>query len=277
MQLKVKDNKTDLRTFLSKNLGISRSKAKNLIDSRQVFVNNQRAWISTYKLKSGDIIDVPDLIEMDKTYNIDVIYEDNYVIAINKPSGLVIDEKHNDFENVLKNAINCPELKLIHRLDKETTGVLLFAKNNEIFEKFKNLWQEKKITKIYCAICLNEADFDKKEIKKEINGKEAVSFVETLAISDGLSCFKITTKTGRKHQIRIHLSQTGHPILGDKIYGPNIIKQNKYKKVTGQLLHSYQISYICPWTEREIIIKAPLPDAFFYFGEISDNLKYKFK
>ncbi|MCX7699083.1 MAG: RluA family pseudouridine synthase [Candidatus Goldbacteria bacterium] len=277
MQLKVKENKTDLRTFLSQNLGISRSKAKNLIDSRQIFVNDQRVWIATYKLKAGDIVDVPDIIEMDKTYNVDIIYEDKYIIAINKPSGLVIDEKNRDFENVLKNAVNCPDLRVIHRLDKETTGVLLFAKNKEIFEKFKNLWQDKKVTKVYCAICLNEANFDKKEIKRKIDGKEAESFVETVAISDGLSCFKITTKTGRKHQIRKHLADIGYPILGDKLYGPKIIRQNKFKKVTGQLLHSYQISYTCPWTGMEITIKAPLPDEFFYFRDISNVLRYKFK
>ncbi|MCX8093399.1 MAG: RluA family pseudouridine synthase [Candidatus Goldbacteria bacterium] len=277
MQLKVKENKTDLRTFLSQNLGISRSKAKNLIDSRQIFVNDQRIWIATYKLKTGDIVDVPDIIEMDKTYNVDIIYEDKYIIAINKPSGLVIDEKNRDFENVLKNAVNCPDLRVIHRLDKETTGVLLFAKDNEIFEKFKSIWQDKKVTKVYCAICLNEADFDKKEIKRKIDGKEAESFIETLAISDGLSCFRVTTKTGRKHQIRKHLADIGHPILGDKIYGPKIIRQNKLKKVMGQLLHSYQLSYICPWTGREITIKAPLPDEFFYFRDISDVLRHKFK
>ncbi len=278
MQLKAKsNNNTDLRTFLSENLKISRSKAKELIDSRQVFVNNQRVWIATYKLKKGDIIDVPDIIEMDRIYNVDIIYEDEYVIAINKPSGLIVDEKNNDFENVLKNATGNPALQVIHRLDKETTGVLLFAKNNNIFEKFKELWRDKKVNKIYCAICLNEANFDKKEIRKKIDGKEAESMVETIAISDGLSCFKITTKTGKKHQIRIHLADIGHPILGDKLYGPKIIKQNKFKKIAGQLLHSFQISYICPWTNREIIIKAPFPEEFFYFRDISDVIRHRFR
>lgn len=277
MQLKVKINKTDLKTFISENLNISRSKAKELIDSKQIFVNNQRVWIATYKLKKGDIIDVPDVIEMDKTYNVDIIYEDKYVVAINKPSGLIVDEKNSDFENVLKNAVNCPELRVIHRLDKETTGGLLFAKNNDIFEEFKNLWEEKKVTKIYFAICLNETDFDRKVVKKKIDGKEAESFLETIAISEGLSCFKIITKTGRKHQIRKHLADIGYPILGDKLYGPKIIKQNKFKKVSGQLLHAYQLSYICPWEKKEIIIKADFPDAFFYFKDISNILKYKFK
>jgi len=277
MQLKVKSSNTDLKTFLSDNINISRSKAKELIDSRQVFVNNQRAWIATYKLKKGDIVDVPDIIEAGKTYNVDIIYEDSYVIAINKPSGLIIDEKNNDFENVLKNAVNCPGLRVVHRLDKETTGVLLFAKNNEIFDKFKNLWQEKKVGKVYCAICLNEADFDKKEIKKKIDGKEAESIIETIASSNGVSCFKITTKTGRKHQIRIHLAHIGYPILGDKLYGPKIIKQNKFKKIAGHLLHSYELSYNCPWTNKEVKIKAPLPDEFFYFRDISDVLRHKFR
>ncbi|MBP7792885.1 MAG: RluA family pseudouridine synthase [Candidatus Goldbacteria bacterium] len=276
MQIKVKDGNTDLKTFLSRNLNVSRSKAKELIDSKQIFVNNQRTWIATYKLKNGDVIDVPDVIEMDKTYNVDVIFEDEYVIAINKPSGLVIDEKNNDFENVLKQAINAPDLRVLHRLDRETTGVLLFAKNKDVFEQFKKLWQEKKVNKVYCAICLNEADFDRKEIRKKIDGKDAESIVETMAVSDGLSCFKITTKTGRKHQVRIHLVGIGYPVLGDKLYGPKIIKQNKFKKITGQLLHSYQLSYVCPWTNREITIKAPLPEEFFYFRDISDVLRHKF-
>jgi RluA family pseudouridine synthase len=276
MQIKVKNGDTDLKTFLSENLNISRSKAKELIDSKQIFVNNQRTWIATYKLKNNDVIDVPDIIEMDKPYNIDVIFEDERVIAINKPSGLAIDEKNNDFENVLKKAINAPDLRVIHRLDRETTGVLLFAKNKDVFEQFKKLWQEKKVNKVYCAICLNEADFDRKEIKKKIEGKDAETVVETIAVSDGLSCFRIAAKTGRKHQVRIHLAGIGYPVLGDKLYGPKIIKQKKFKKITRHLLHSYQLSYVCPWTKREITIKAPLPEEFFYFRGISDVLRHKF-
>lgn len=272
MQLKVNENKINLKNFLSEKLKISKSKAKNLIDTRNIFVNNKRAWIASFVLNKGDSVYLPDTLLNDfknkKTHNIKIIYEDDFVLALDKPAGIISDKTHDSLENLLRKNLSNHNIHAIHRLDKNTSGILLFAKNNEIFEKYKKLWQEKKVKKTYIAICHNIPDFIEKKIKISVDNKEAESFVKRISAADGLSLLKITTFTGRKHQIRIHLAKTGFPIVGDNIYGPNIIKEKKLLNIKRQLLHAFELSYICPFTEKNIKIKAQLPDDFLLFKNL---------
>ncbi len=268
MQIKAEKNNIDLKTFISEKLKISRSKAKSLIDTKNIFVNKKRTWIATFLLKKGDIISIPDIDLIKKESNIEIIYRDDFIIAVNKPAGIITDKTSDSFESQLKNFLNNENIKAIHRLDKETSGVLLFAKNNKIFETFKNLWKEKKVKKIYLSICHHVADFNKKEIKFPVNDKPAESFIEKISSENGLTLFKIITKTGRKHQIRIHLAKIGFPIVGDKIYGPSFIKEENLRNVKRHLLHCYELSYPCPFTKKNIIIKAKLPDDFLVFKNL---------
>lgn len=273
MKLITRENKIDLKSFIAKNFNISKSKAKNIIDGRQVFVNNKRAWIASYVLNKGDIVEIMDFNEKKEINEIKIIYEDDYVIAVDKPYGIITDKSNNSFENLIREKLKNESLRAVHRLDKDTSGVLLFAKNDLVFEKFKKLWQEKGVEKIYIAISLNEANFEKKEIKMPIEGKEAISYVEKIAVSDGLTLFKIKTFTGRKHQIRIHLAKNGYPILGDKIYGPNMIKDEKYKKISRQLLHTFKIIYKCPFKNKQVTLQSEIPEDFYIFKRIKEIIK----
>ncbi len=267
MEYKIK-NKTDLKTFLSDTLKISRSKAKDLIDTKNIFVNKKRVWIASFSLKKGDIVYISEINLKQKFNDLKIIYEDEYIIAINKEAGIISDKNFNSVENLLKKQLNNPDIKAIHRLDKETSGVLLFAKNKKIFEAYKNLWKEKKVKKIYLAVCHNEADFLKKEITIPIENKEAKSLVEKISSENNLTLFKIITGTGRKHQIRIHLTKTGFPVAGDKVYGPNIIKEERLRNIKRQLLHCYELSFPCPFTEKIVTIKAEIPDDFLVFKNL---------
>jgi len=273
MKLITKENKIDLKSFIAKNFNISKSKAKNIIDGRQVFVNNKRAWIASYVLNKGDIVEIMDFNEKKEINEINIIYEDDYIVAVDKPSGIITDKSNNSFENLIRKKLKNENIRAIHRLDKDTSGVLLFAKNDVVFEKFKKLWQEKGVEKIYIAISLNEANFGKKEVKIPIEGKEAISYVEKIAINDGLTLFKIKTFTGRKHQIRIHLAKIGYPVLGDKVYGPNTIKDEKYKKIPRQLLHTFKIIYDCPFKNKKVVIQSGIPDDFYVFKGIKEIIK----
>ncbi len=267
MEFKVK-GKTDLKTFLSDILNISRSKAKNLIDTKNIFVNQKRAWIASFSLKKGDIVYIPEINFKQKLKDLKIIYEDEYIFAINKDAGIISDKNFNSAENLLKRQLNNPDIKAIHRLDKETSGVLLFAKNKKIFEIFKNLWKEKRVKKIYLAICHNEANFLKKEINIPIENKKAKSLIEKISSENNLTLFKIIAETGRKHQIRIHLAKIGFPVLGDKVYGPNIIKEERLRNIKRQLLHCYELSFPCPFTKKIVTIKTEIPDDFLLFKNL---------
>ena len=258
-----------LKDFVALQLGISKSRAKELIDSKTVFVNNKRVWISSHLLKSGDIVELP-VLEKNEKWNIEknILYEDNFILAVNKPPFLESESKKGSVEDILRSYKKDKKIRAVHRLDRETSGVLLFAKNNAVFEKFKELWQEKKIKKQYLAISHTEANFRKKVVNIPVDGKYAKSFIYTVKISSGFSLFKVEIPTGRKHQIRIHLSKIRHPVVGDKLYGLKNITDPVLKNVKRQMLHSYQISFYHPFLKKKITIKAQLFRDFENFGKI---------
>jgi 23S rRNA pseudouridine1911/1915/1917 synthase len=251
---------SDLITFIADQLGISRNKAKAMIDSRRVFVNNRRVWMAGHNLKKDDIVEFGEDIRDDTPLLI--IYEDDYIIAVNKPSGIISDEGGSSLESVLRKKTGNTGLKAIHRLDRDTSGVLLFAKKKDYFETFKTLWKEKSVRKVYLAICHNEASFEINNIDKEIESKNAFSRVSLIKKRNGFSYFRVEPVTGRKHQIRIHLASIRHPVVGDNEYGFKEISDPLIKKVNRQMLHSHQISFKSPFSGRELVLTAPVPPDF---------------
>ncbi len=254
----VKTPKT-LKDFVSESLNISKNQAKDLIDSRNVIVNNKRVWISSHNLKLGDIVEI---IISKEEKNIPIIYEDEYILAVNKPPNIVSDREKNSVEDILRKKFKNEKIKAIHRLDKETSGVLLFAKDYKIFEKFKEIWEDKNVYKIYLAISHNEATFEHFTINKEIDGKEAITHLKLLKKGNGFSYFQVSIETGRKHQIRKHLASIRHPIVGDKVYGVKKIENNLLKRVSRQMLHSYQLILKHPFKDTNINIRADIPPDF---------------
>lgn len=252
----------ELKAFLAGSLSISKSKAKELIDSKQVFVNNKRVWIASYGLAAGDAVSVEARETGARPADIPVIYEDDNVIAVNKPPGIVSDRAGGSLESLLRKQTGNPKLCAIHRLDKETSGVILFAKAFKVLEAFKALWQDKGVEKVYYAVSTGEAGFKDRTITSPVDGKTAVSHLALIAKGCGLSAFRIKMETGRKHQIRVHLKSAGYPVLGDKTYGPNIMRSEWQKKIKRQMLHAYEISYADPFNGNKVRIRAPFPDDF---------------
>lgn len=265
MEKLIVEKPIDLKSFISKSLNISKTKSKNLIDTKNIFVNGKRVWIATYKLQKGDIVEIPEIKkEINKTPKIsqnNILYEDDFIIAIDKPAFIVSESKKDSVEDQLRK-LKGKNIKAIHRLDKETTGILLFAKSFSIFERFKKLWEEKNIKKEYIAISHKKAEFKKKIINFPIDNKYAKSEVFTVKTNKFYSLFKINIKTGRKHQIRIHLSKIGHPIIGDKDYGYKYIDDPILKSVKRQLLHSSTLSFFHPYLKKKVIINSPIPKDF---------------
>jgi len=267
-KIKVKED-ISLKEFIAKQLDISKNRAKQLIDSKVIFVNNKRVWIASHQLKKGDIVELPP-VDNDFSWSIEkgILYEDSFIIAVNKPPFIESEGTKESIEYLLKGFKKNHKIRAIHRLDRETSGVLLFAKDSRVFEKFKKLWQEKKVEKVYWAISHNEATFKKKVINIPVDGKYAKSFIYTHKVRNGFSLFRIEIPTGRKHQIRIHLSKIRHPVVGDKIYGLKNVENPLLKNVKRQMLHAQTVSFFHPFLKKKIKINAPHFPDFVSFGKI---------
>ncbi len=261
------EKEIDLKSFIAEKLNVSKKKAKQIIDEKSVFVNNKRIWIASHILKKGDTVEVT-LFDLPKwSIGNSFIYQDDFIIAVQKPPFLESESKKGSVEYLLREYFKDNNIKAIHRLDRETSGILLFAKNNKVFHKFKELWHRKEVQKKYLAISHNEATFRKKVINIPVEKKYAKSIVKTVKTKNGFSLFDIEIKTGRKHQIRIHLSKVGFPIVGDKTYGLKNIENPLLKNIKRHMLHAYYISFFHPFLKRKITIKAePFPD-FRSFGK----------
>jgi 23S rRNA-/tRNA-specific pseudouridylate synthase len=266
-------NPEDLKHFVAGALGISGGKAKELIDTRNVLVNRQRVWIATHLLRHGDIVEIAGpgpAPALPGQIRLPVLHRDDCVIAVNKPAGLVSDQSSESVEALLRKQLNDPHVRAIHRLDRDTTGVLLFARNDTVFEAYKNLWREKKVEKTYRAICYNPARFRQTRIDLPVEGRPASSEVTLLAKVRGYSYFEVTTRTGRRHQVRVHLSALHHPVVGDKEYGAKLITDPAARSVARQMLHCCRISMVrsveSELPDAELSVAAPLPSDFHQAG-----------
>ncbi|NPA58827.1 MAG: RluA family pseudouridine synthase [Aquificae bacterium] len=262
------ERETTLKDFVAEKLDLSKKKAKELIDSKVVFVNNKRVWIASHSLKKGDVVELP-VPQKEGRWEIgnSILYEDDFIIAVNKPPFMETEGGKDSLEYRLKQFKKDHRIRAIHRLDRETSGVVLFAKDNKVFERFKKLWQDKAVKKTYLAISHDSAAFRKKVVNIPVEGRYAKSFLYTQKVKNGFSLFKVEIPTGRKHQIRIHLSKIRHPIVGDKVYGLKNINNPLLKGVKRQMLHAETISFFHPFLKRKIHIKAPVPPDFLNFGK----------
>lgn len=273
----------------------TRSMYKKLIEEGYVSVNGSAAKTS-YKLNAGDIIEIREKeskrfekINMD----IKVLYEDDDIAVIDKPRGLIV-HPTNDEEISLVNFLlyrfaslsDIDETRpgIVHRLDKDTSGLIIIAKNNEAHEKMKELFKSREIYKEYITIAVGNFKDEVTLVDKGImrdpikkikmcasdEGKRAISEIHLLKQNDDYSYLKVIIKTGRTHQIRVHLAYLNHPVLGDKTYG----YRGKIK-MDGQVLHCRKVSFIHPITNNLIEIESEVP-AYFKEALIKTNL-YKAK
>lgn len=254
---------------------------KRAIDYKRCLVNGKVQRISTSKLREGDLVEI-DLSELkelkaSRTFTCPILYEDDHLLVVNKPDGLVC-------EDARLNAL-LPQyqgkLLLIHRLDKETSGALMLAKSAQDKEAFIELFRAKSVTKIYEAIVDGKVEATDGKLQSYLTKKAsiagqslwgssrrgkkqelALTFWKRLKVGKSATLLRCQPITGRTHQLRVHLSEMGHPILGDFQYGKHFTCQLKPKR---HLLHAYILQFIHPITEKEIEIKAPLPQDFIEF------------
>lgn len=214
---------------------------------------------------------------------LNILYEDNHILAINKPFGMVVHPAPGHWSGTFVNALlaHCEHIApaqdplrpgIVHRLDKDTTGVLIAAKTLIAQQKLIEAFSGRKMEKTYLAICVGRPmnglinapigrhPTHRKEMTILSDGREAISEVQTLAFNDQISLVIIRPKTGRTHQIRVHMKHIGCPILGDPIYGSH--KANQTHRPERILLHAYRLNFAHPTTQLPLHFTAPIPEDF---------------
>ena len=282
----------------SRNEELSRVAIQRLIDDEKILVNKKKTKAS-YKVQDGDLITLEE--EQPKEVSlkaqeipIEIIYEDKDIIVVNKPKGMVVHPANGNPDGTLVNAIMAickdslsgigGELRpgIVHRLDKDTSGVLIVAKNDKAHINMSEQIKEHQVEKTYIALVRgivkeNEASInmpigrsekDRKKMDVKKNGKSAITHFKVLERFPKHNCtlLEIKIETGRTHQIRVHLSHIGYPVIGDEVYSSG---KNEWN-VKGQCLHAKSLKFKHPITNKEMFLEAKIPD---YLKNIIEDME----
>ena len=269
----VKENEI-LIEFLKKMFSnLSKNSVKSLLHNEKVFVNGNMTTKDNYELNIGDVVEIREKVAK----NIDIIYEDKDIIVINKPSGLltVATEKEKNktayhlVMEYLKKKNKNNRIFIIHRLDKDTSGIIMFAKNERAKHLYQDNWND--IVKKRCYYAVIDGKMENKEgtIKsylkengnmvysvKDRSGKLAITEYKVLKERKNISLLDINLKTGRKNQIRVHMKENKTPILGDLKYG------EKSKLINRLALHAYKLELVNPVTKKLLTFEINMPNEF---------------
>ena len=275
----------------------SRGQIQLLIDNNLVFVN-ENVVKSSYKLRLDDTIIYGELVVENseivaKDLPLDIVYEDDDVLVINKPQGMVVHPAHGHYEDTLVNALlyHVGDLSsingikrpgIVHRIDKDTSGLLLVCKNDNAHKFLANEIKDHKVERYYLALVNGvikepggtiiaplKRDM-KNRMKMAINleeGKPAITHFQVLERYANHTLVRLKLETGRTHQIRVHMAYIGHAVEGDGLYG----RSNKHLYKDGQLLHAERLIFTHPTTKKRVNTFAPLP---LYFANIIDKLSH---
>ncbi len=307
-----------LDVFLTENIShLTRSFLKKLIEKEQVKLNKKILTSPSTKVKVKDQISI-NIIENDeqnikpKRIELDIVYEDNDILVINKPKGMVVHPGAGNYESTLVNALLFKYKKklsnvngplrpgIVHRIDKETSGLLVIAKNNLTHSNLGDQFSNHSIERKYLCLAwgvirplngkistLISRDKKNRQLMtvSEINGKKAITNYKTIKVFNikdipKISLLECELETGRTHQIRVHLKYKGTSLLGDKQYGKKNIKFKKINndffvrlnKLSGQALHAKTLGFVHPKTKKWINFNSELPDGFKKILNLLENL-----
>ena len=275
---------------------MSRSYIQKIIKDKKVTVNG-KIEKSKYLVKEEDkiVIEIPKpkvLEVVPQDIPIEIVYEDDDIIIVNKPQGMVVHPAPGNYEGTLVNAIlyhckgNLSSINgvirpgIVHRIDKDTSGILMIAKNNNAHNCLAEQLKDHSITREYEFICHGVFKEDNVTVDRPIgrnpkdrlkmaivpNGKRAVTHFEVIERFNGYTHVRARLETGRTHQIRVHAMSINHPLAGDPVYGP----KNSKIKLNGQALHAKKLGFIHPTTKEYIEFDSELPD---YFQKLLEKLR----
>ena len=296
MEIKVTEENQNKRIdqFLVEQLQLSRSKIAKMVQNNQVLVNGKKTK-NSYLLKMDDMIQTEEYQEepmnlTPENMNLDIVYEDNDVIVVNKENGIVVHPAVGNPSHTLVNGLlyHSKELSslngefrpgIVHRIDAYTTGLLMVAKNNKAHEILAKQLEEKKTTRKYIALVWGVIKEDtgtidapigrdlkdrKKMAVTDVNAKDAITHFKVLERYQEATLIELQLETGRTHQIRVHMDYIGHPVVNDPVYG-----KKKLIDETGQCLHAKELGFIHPTTGEYMEFEVPLPE---YFEKLLNKL-----
>lgn len=288
LEIKVIDNgNVRIDKYLKENTEYSRSKIQKFIDNGNVLVNEVVVKAS-YIVRNGDVISINQ--EMDNEMEIlpediklDILYEDDYLLVVNKPSGMVVHPGCGNYSHTLVNALMYRVNKLssvngsvrpgiVHRIDADTSGLLLVAKNDMVHNDLANQIAKKSVIRKYIALVvgvINEDTatidapigrdkIDRKKMCVTATGKDAVTHIRVLERYRKATLIECVLETGRTHQIRVHMNYIKHPVVNDPVYGYGKMDDKEF----GQMLHAKEIGFVHPVTKKFMDFEAPLPVKF---------------
>ncbi len=275
---------------------LSRVAIQRMIDEENILVNDKKVKTS-YKLSLNDKVTIkkeePKEVEIKaEDIPLDVVYEDNDILVVNKQKGLVVHPGNGNPDGTLVNAImaRCKdslsgiggEIRpgIVHRIDKDTSGLLIIAKNDNAHINISEQIKNHEVQKTYIALVRgvikeNQATIDmpiarstKERTKMAVSkkGKNAVTHIKVLERFDDFTLVEVKIETGRTHQIRVHMAQIGYPVVGDYIYSNG---KNPFD-VVGQMLHSYRLVFVHPVSNKKMELEAPIPE---YFADVLKRLR----
>jgi RluA family pseudouridine synthase len=251
-----------VQAFLARRLGVSRRAAKNLLDERQVWVNRQLVWMAHHVVRRGDVLQTTATESLPAgPQHIRVLVEEARYLFVDKPAGLMTIGA-NGAEEQLRAQLAMPGLRVVHRLDRDTSGCLMVARDAAAFNAAVSVFKTRRVLKVYHAICVGHIERRSSTIREAIDGEPAVTHMTTLATSRDATYLSLRIETGRTHQIRRHLAGIRHPVIGDHQYGLKTSYDPRIQQVARQMLHATDIEMPHPLQPGTLRAHSPLPADF---------------
>ncbi len=279
-------------TFLAEKSGMTRSQIRKSIKFGLATVNSRKVKPG-YRLRKGDMVTLivqeeDEEILIPEQIDLDIVWEDDHIIVVNKPPGMVVHPAAGNWNGTLLNGLarHCKSLAtvgapirpgVVHRLDKDTSGLIVVAKNNRAYYRLAEQFREREVNKLYVALIygkpgktegeisglIGRSSADRKKMTTRTrHGKDAVTLYRVVEELGSASLVESQILTGRTHQIRVHFASVGHPVLGDRTYGRKVSVTSRGQEITfpRQMLHAASLSFRHPETGQTIHFGAPLPD-----------------
>ena len=272
-------------SYLSSVTDYSRNKISKAIKEELVFVND-KVVSASYKVKAGDVITFSikeeEIDVVPEKMDLDIVYEDEYLAIINKPSGMVVHPALGNYSHTLVNGLlyhfnkisnnNSIRPGIVHRLDKDTSGLMIVAKDDKTHELLSDMIKSREVDRRYLALVWGIVSHDRGRIEApigrdinnrqqytvtDINGKDSITNFIVLERLKNVSLLECKLETGRTHQIRVHMNYIGHPIVNDPVYG-----RRKVINDFGQMLHSYKLEFVHPITKKTLSFEQEPPLEF---------------
>lgn len=253
-----------LQDFLAAKLELSRRGAKDVIDQRRAWVNKKCVWIARYQLKTGDIVETSKAIpKAPVKFHVRVLWSNDNYLVCDKPAGVMSCDDPKSVEALLRTQENIPTLEAVHRLDRDTTGCLMFAKNHAAKMAAVEIFKTHKVTKIYHAIAAGKFQYAHQIIDAPLDNQPAVSKVTREMASEDASFLRVRIETGRTNQIRRHLASVRSPVIGDRVFGLKNARDPRLMQVPRQMLHASTLELPDPLDlKTQIKVHSPLPADF---------------